>query len=131
MIPPFGNDRGNQGNPFFDNNRGNQGNFPPRNNSGNQGNNQQAVPLGPPPTRVPAKPAQGRNAQGGTTFSVEPWSIRNCIGKFTYVWMRNGDQFWFFPIQVGRKTVAGFRWSRFGWAYVGISLDRIDMFTCV
>ncbi|HBE84854.1 MAG TPA: transporter, partial [Lachnoclostridium sp.] len=57
--------------------------------------------------------------------------MRNCIGRFTYVWLSNGLEFWFFPVQIWANTVVGFRWDRrFGWSYTGISLNRIDMFSC-
>lgn len=85
------------------------------------------TPMGPPPSQTPQKPAQAR---AGTRM-VSPGSIRHCIGRFTYVWLSNGQEFWFFPIQVWGNSVAGFRWDRrFGWSYTGISLNRIDMFTC-
>ena len=80
------------------------------------------MPMGPPPSRTPQKPAQMR---GGTKM-VSPGSMRNCIGRFTYVWLSNGQEFWFFPVQIWANTVAGFRWDRrFGWSYTGISLNRI------
>jgi hypothetical protein len=96
--------------------------FPPNNNSTGG-----PMPMGPPPSTPPQRPAQLRSG----TKMVDPGSIRYCIGRFTYVWMRNGQEFWFFPIQVWRNSVSGFRWDRrFGWSYTGISLNRIDMFTC-
>ncbi|WP_143319267.1 transporter [Clostridium sp. HBUAS56010] len=97
--------------PFFPNNR--------------PGGN--AAPMGPPPSRAPQKPAQTRS----NTRMVDSGSIMYCTGRFTYIWLRNGQEFWFFPIQVWRNTISGFRWDRrFGWSYTGISLNRIDMFTC-
>ncbi|WP_242980347.1 hypothetical protein [Lacrimispora xylanisolvens] len=85
--------------------------------------------MGPPPSSAPPKPAQARS--GSATKMVSPGSMQNCIGRFTYIWMSNGQEFWFFPIQIWRDSVSGFRWDRrFGWSYTGISLNRIDMFTC-
>ena len=85
-------------------------------------------PMGPPPGNIPQKPFMAR----GATRAVDPGAIRNCIGRFTYVWLDNGNEFWMFPLQVGRQSVAGFRWThRFGWSYIGVSLNRIDFFTCV
>ena len=87
-----------------------------------------AMPSGPPPSATPQRSAQSSRA--GTKM-VSPGSINNCIGRFTYVWLSNGQEFWFFPVQVWFNSVAGFRWDRrFGWSYTGISLNRIDMFTC-
>ncbi|NNJ30069.1 transporter [Bacteroides xylanolyticus] len=87
------------------------------------------MPMGPPPSSAPPKPAQARS--GSATKMVSPGSMKYCIGRFTYIWMSNGQEFWFFPIQIWRNSVSGFRWDRrFGWSYTGISLNRIDMFTC-
>ena len=85
------------------------------------------VPMGPPPSNVPRRPGP---PSPGVRF-VNPGSMRNCIGRFTYVWLSNGLEFWFFPVQIWANTVVGFRWDRrFGWSYTGISLNRIDMFSC-
>ncbi len=85
--------------------------------------NPQGMPLSPPPSFIPNKQA--------SVFRVDSSSIRGCLFRFTYVWTDRGDEFWMFPIQVSRSTVAGFRWNRrFGWSYFGISLDRIDAFMC-
>lgn len=82
------------------------------------------APTSAPPNYTPSRQI--------TTFRVDPSSIRNCLGRFTYVWMSNGDEFWMFPIQVSRNTVTGFRWNRFfRWSFFGVSLNRIDAFTCV
>jgi hypothetical protein len=102
MLPPFGNE--------MNRDRGMQ------------------TPLGAPPSNPPPRPTMQR---GGMTRAVDPGSIRSCIGRFTYIWLDHGEGFWMYPLQVGRRSVAGFRWTRFGWAYMGISLDRIDMFTCI
>lgn len=94
-----------------------------RNNSNSGG----SMPTSPPPSFTPQKAAPNQS----TTRMVNPGSMRNCIGRFTYVWLSNGQEFWFFPIQLWPNSVSGFRWDRrFGWAYTGISLNRIDMFTC-
>ena len=96
-------------------------------------------PPGPPPGPRPDPGNAPRSAPPNYTPSrqmaalrVDSSSIRNCLGRFTYIWMSNGDEFWMFPIQVSRNTVTGFRWNgRFGWTFFGVSLNRIDAFTCV
>lgn len=84
-------------------------------------------PSSPPPSFVPA---QTQAFQAGT-FAVDPGSIRRCLFRFTYIWLRNRQQFWFFPIFLGRNSVAGWRWTGFNWMYFGISLRQIESFTCV
>jgi len=105
---------------------GGTGQFPrePERPSGRQGQ----FPMGPPPMTPPARTF----ARGAQPFAVDARTIRHCIGRFTYIWLDNGHEFWLFPVQVGQRSVAGFRWiPRIGWNYMGISLNRIDFFTCV
>lgn len=80
------------------------------------------APTSPPPQFVP----QMQTA----TFAVDPGGIRRCLFRNTYIWLNNGEQFWFFPVFVGRTSVAGFRWFGFFWGYFGIDLNRIGSFAC-
>nr|WP_229666759.1 hypothetical protein [Paraliobacillus quinghaiensis] len=82
-------------------------------------------PSSPPPNYVPAQTQQAQ------TFAVDPGSIRGCLFRFTYVWMRGFQQFWFYPIFVGRNSVSGYRWNGFRWVYFGTSLRQIQSFTCI
>jgi hypothetical protein len=89
-----------------------------------QGQGQGAgAPTTPPPSFVPQQQAEA--------FAVDPGSIRRCLFRFTYVWLRGFNQFWFFPTFVGRTSVSGFRWTGFNWVFFGISLRQIQSFTCV
>jgi hypothetical protein len=104
----------------FPRSQGGLGNFP--------GGSGQGFPMGPPPVMPPTRPF----ARGAQPFAVDARTIQHCVGRFTYIWLDNGHEFWLFPIQVGQRSVAGFRWiPRIGWSYMGISLNRIDFFTCV
>ncbi len=80
------------------------------------------APTLPPPQFVPQMPIQ--------SFAVDPGAIRRCLFRNTYIWLNNGEQFWFFPTFVGARSVAGFRWFGFFWAYFGIDTNRIRSFTC-
>ena len=86
------------------------------------------APTAPPPSFVPQMPI-GTGAGVGA-LAVDPGAIRRCMFRNTYVWLNNGEQFWFFPVFVGRTSVAGFRWFGRFWAYFGIDLNRIRSFTC-
>ncbi len=88
---------------------------------------QPVAPTSSPPASPPPRPMS--SAQAGT-FAVDPGSIRRCMYRFTYIWMRDGNSFWFWPVFVGRTSVSGFRWTGRRWVYTGISLRRIDMFQC-
>lgn len=84
---------------------------------------QSGPPSSPPPSFVPTEQV--------SAFAVDPGSIRRCMFRYTYVWLRNRQQFWFYPIFIGRQSVAGWRWTGFSWMYFGISLRQIQSFTCI
>ncbi|MBD2871540.1 collagen-like protein [Paenibacillus arenilitoris] len=81
------------------------------------------APTAPPPQFVPPRPQF-------TAFAVDPGAIRRCLFRNTYIWLTNGNQFWFFPIFLGRNSIAGFQWNGFFWMYAGYDLNRIESFTC-
>lgn len=80
-------------------------------------------PTAPPPSFVPT--------QQVSAFAVDPGGIRRCLFRYTYVWLNNGQQFWFYPVFVGRTSVSGYRWNGFRWLFFGVSLRQIQSFTCV
>ncbi|MTW88302.1 hypothetical protein F3157_22245 [Virgibacillus dakarensis] len=81
-----------------------------------------SAPTSPPPSFTPEQPQF-------QTFAVDPGAIRGCLYRFTYIWL-DWDSFWFFPVFVGRNSVAGFRWRRNRWVYFGVDLDRVQSFQC-
>lgn len=86
--------------------------------------------MGGMPTSAPPAQPPSRNV---ATFRVDAGSIRHCLHRFTYIWQDNGMEYWMVPINVSRTTVTGFRWHgrRRGWSFAGVSLNRIDSFTCI
>lgn len=94
------------------------GGFPPSPPMG--GGQQQAAPMAAPPGFSPPIPA----------WQSGPSGIRGCLYRNTYVWLTNGNSFWFFPTFVGRNTMIGFRWRGIGWIYSVIELRRIRSFQC-
>ena len=101
--------------------------FPQQGQGQGQGQGQSGPPSSPPPSFVPA---QTQSQQVGA-FAVDPGSIRFCLFRFTYVWLRNRQQFWYYPVFVGRQSISGFRWNGFMWVFFGVSLRQIESFTCV
>ncbi|WP_443089798.1 hypothetical protein [Virgibacillus sp. MG-45] len=79
-------------------------------------------PTSPPPAFEPQQPSM-------QTFAVDPGAIRRCLYRYTYIWLRRSS-FWFYPVFIGRNSIAGYRWQRNRWVYFGIDLDRIQSFQC-
>jgi hypothetical protein len=94
---------------------------------------QQGAPSGPPPNFIPSK-AQAQSLSGGYQqpglFAVDAGSLRPCLFRFTYIWLRNGNAFWAWLTFVGRRSVSGFRWNGRRWMYFGVDTRRIDFFVC-
>ncbi|WP_066191841.1 MULTISPECIES: hypothetical protein [Gracilibacillus] len=112
-FPPFG-----QGGP---------GGAPPFVSPG-QGPPQAPPPPGPPPNQIP----QVMSGPGGAqVLAVDSGSMRRCLFRYTYIWESPRRGFWFYPTFLGRRSVAGYRWTGFNWIYFGVDLNRIQSFTCV
>jgi hypothetical protein len=79
-------------------------------------------PTSPPPSFVPPQQVEA--------YAVDPGGIARCLFRYTYVWLRGFEQFWFYPTFVGRNSVSGYRWTGFRWVYFGIDLRQIQSFTC-
>ncbi|MCR8631567.1 hypothetical protein NV381_10170 [Paenibacillus sp. N5-1-1-5] len=84
---------------------------------------------GPPPGHGPAFPPPSFEPTI-SAFAVDPRSISRCLFRNTFVWLTNGNRFWFFPTFVGNFSVSGFRWTGRFWVIFGISLREISSFTC-
>ena len=85
-----------------------------------------SYPPGEPPAGIPERPIVAR----GAVFAVDPGAFIGCMNRYTYIWLRNGVSFWMYITFIGRQSVSGYRWTRFGWTYTGLSLQTIEMFRC-
>ncbi|XHU84178.1 collagen-like protein [Peribacillus muralis] len=81
------------------------------------------APTAPPPSFIPQQ-------QQASTFAVDPGAISFCLFRNTYIWLNNGGSFWYYPIFVGPRSVAGFRWNGRFWTFFGIDTRQIRSFTC-
>ena len=79
-------------------------------------------PFGAPPSYTPH--------ETGSLHAVDPRAIMRCVNSFTYVWLMHGRGFWMYPTFVGPRSVAGYRWGRFGWTYTGFDIRAVKSFTC-
>ena len=78
------------------------------------------MPGGPPPNFSPMMSASQAGSNG----------INRCLFRNTFIWLRNGESFWFFPTFVSRDVISGFRWGRFGWTFRRVNRDSILTFQC-
>ncbi len=127
--------------PMRDNRPPMRDNRPPmRDNQPPPGRNNQPPFTPPPPPFTPPRgetqqPAAPRSAPPSFSPQIPlrqdgPRGIRGCLYRNTFIWLNNGNSFWFFPTFVGRQAVAGFRWRGFGWTFERINLNRIRSFQC-
>lgn len=83
-------------------------------------------PSGPPPSITPQLTTQ----QGVGPLAVDPGAIRRCRFRFVYLRLRGGREFWAWLTFVGRRSVAGWRWTGRRWVYFGVDLRQIISFYC-
>ncbi|KOP76023.1 transporter [Bacillus sp. FJAT-21351] len=133
---------GGQGFPSFPPGGGGQG-FPPPPPGGGQGfpppppggGGQGLPPQGgaqPPSSPPPAfTPTPKLGSGGPSLYAVDPGAISGCLYRYTYIWPRNGRPYWFYPTFVGRRSVAGYRWTGSFWVYAGVDVNQIREFQCV
>ncbi|MCL2575109.1 MAG: hypothetical protein FWE33_01625 [Defluviitaleaceae bacterium] len=84
--------------------------------------NRPIMPHLPPPSTIPRHVPSLRG--------IGPSGIARCLHNNTYVWLRNRQEFWFYPVHIGRRSVAGYRHLRGSWVYMGFDLNMIDSFFC-
>lgn len=90
------------------------------------------VPTSPPPNFIPKQ--NNANVQylsnNPNSKFVSSNSIRFCLFRFTYIWQRNGRNYWAYLINADRFSISGFRWLGGTWVYFGLDLRKIDSFLC-
>jgi hypothetical protein len=82
-------------------------------------------PTSPPPAAVP------QQMHHAGAYAVDPGSMISYLHRYTYIWLRGFEQFWFYPTFIGRNSVSGYRWTGHRWVNYGVSLRQIQSFTCV
>lgn len=65
-----------------------------------------------------------------SAFAVDPRAISRCLYQNTFVWLTNGNSFWFYPTLVGFSTVTGFWWTGRSWLPLVLGLGEITSFSC-
>lgn len=97
----------------------------------NQGGPNPWGPGGPNPNQ----PGQGPNWPWQPGGNNPQWQnmankIRPCRGRFTYLWLNNGSEFWFYIESVTPRYIYGWRLRNGRWESGRINLNRIDTFYC-
>ncbi|WP_236939359.1 hypothetical protein [Evansella clarkii] len=87
-------------------------------------------PPGPPPSTLPGQ--QPGYAPGPGVMAVDPGGMYGCLHRYTIVLLESGRRFWFWPVFIGRTSVAGYRWNqaRQRWSYTGLDTRQIRSFEC-
>jgi hypothetical protein len=89
------------------------------------GQYQPMQPTTPPPNYIP----QQQQAQ---PLQVAPGSLRMCLYRWTYVWLRNGQQYWIWPFRIRQQTVSFYRFvPPFRYVRGGLDTRQINSFFCV
>lgn len=65
-----------------------------------------------------------------TPYALNPWDLQNCLYRFTYLWLRNDDNFWFFLTTIGESRVYGYRFFGGRWNNYSVDLRDIVSFYC-
>lgn len=81
---------------------------------------------GPMPPGGPGPVISGGNQNQGTLQQ----KIRPCIRKFSYLWLDNGSEFWFYVQAVTPRYVIGWRMRNGNVERGRIALSRIEAFYC-
>lgn len=89
-------------------------------------------PSGPPPGPPPSSPPPEQQIGGVGVLAVDPGALHGCLYRYTFVRLESGRRFWFWPIFIGRTSVAGYRWRprRREWVYSGFDTRQISSFSC-
>ena len=93
-------------------------------------------PPSAPPSFIPQLPREAgqdvRGPSGGPFIGFQRPSrdFRSCMNRFTYIWLINGNNFWFYPVFASRNFIEGFRWRRNRWEYERINTNRILFHIC-
>ncbi|MCL2854399.1 MAG: hypothetical protein FWE21_02120 [Defluviitaleaceae bacterium] len=77
-----------------------------------------ALPNFLPPSHTPSRPAAKDFVDAGT--------MEGNMHRATYLWLTDGQQFWFCPTFLGKHSVAGYRWENGQWMYTGFGLDAVE-----
>lgn len=92
------------------------------------GGGQMSAPTAPPPNFTPQMNTL-QQQQFSRSGGVQ--RIGQCLFRNTFIWLWNGNSFWFYPMFVFGNQIVGFRWrGRRGWVYDSLNRNSIMFFQC-
>lgn len=84
----------------------------------------------PPNRRPPDFIPKHEQEHGSVSKFIDQGAIQNCLFSMTYVWFRGGRGAWIYPTFIGKRSLSGYEWTRFGWTFAGYDLGLIESFRC-
>ena len=73
--------------------------------------------------------AFGNTKTPGTNILYQG-TIKHCVRKYMYLWLKNGSEFWSVPIFSTSDCIYVWIWSKDRWTYYMMPLENIDCFMC-
>ena len=86
-------------------------------------------PGGPGPG-MPTGPGGPGGPGGGPWWQQPHQKLRPCVGKFVYLWLNNGSEYWFYVQSVTPQYLLGWRIRNGRWQNGRIAINRIERFYC-
>ncbi|MDQ0271824.1 hypothetical protein [Cytobacillus purgationiresistens] len=81
-------------------------------------------PANPPPSFVPVPIAE----QSSHIIAQTAYRSLDCN---TFICMKNGASFWFFPKDHNGQTISGWRWTKSKWIYFYTNIKKVKSIQCM
>ena len=83
-----------------------------------------AVPTTKPPTVIPVFCENGINKGGDYTYDM----FVPLLNTFIYVWLKNGDSFWMYPVKTTMDLLCGYTHAEDKWQPICFGFPLIKSF---
>ena len=91
----------------------------------------QTPPFGPPMGQTPGPSSQFRPPFMPPFGRPDQFQrFRRCMYRISFITLNNGSRFWFYPTDIRRQRLVGFRWRRNRWEPYSIETFRILRINC-
>lgn len=55
-------------------------------------------------------------------------TIKNIRHHIIFIWLENGERFWFYPVYFGKRYIYGYRWTGAEWVYSSVLINGIESY---